>query len=134
MILHRLFRLGVLLLLLLVISSVIYAFAANISMPIVRLTDQSSAITADTLKPPACAGITVSVIVYCPPTGGNCDGTNANELMIGSPNIDVIQGRGGSDCILGGDGDDDITGSQATDICIGGPGTDIFKKCETVNQ
>ena len=115
----------------LIVLSVVSAYAANIAVPPTYLTDQSSAVTANSLKPAACSGITVTTIVYCPATGGNCDGTNASELIIGSPAIDNITGRGGSDCILGGGGADDITGSQSRDICIGGPGNDIFKKCET---
>lgn len=114
--------------------SLLTAYAANIAVPATRLTDQASAITANTLKPAACSGITVVSVVYCPTTGGNCTGTNASELIIGSPDVDYITGRGGSDCILGGGGDDDITGSQSRDICIGGPGNDSFKKCETIIQ
>jgi Ca2+-binding RTX toxin-like protein len=121
-------------LVLLVIMSIISAFAANISVPSTRLTDQRSAITANTLKPTACSGITLTTIVYCPSTGGMCSGTTASELIIGSSNADSIDGKGGSDCIIGGDGADDIAGSQANDVCIGGPGIDTFKKCETVIQ
>jgi Ca2+-binding RTX toxin-like protein len=107
------------------------AYAANIAVPTTRLTNQTIAVTVNTLKPAACSGIVLTAIIYCPSTGGACDGTNASELIIGSPNIDLIVGKGGSDCILGGGGDDDITGSQSRDICIGGPGNDTFKKCET---
>lgn len=118
----------------LIVLSVVSAYAANIAVPTTYLTDQSSAVTANSLKPAACSGITVTTIVYCPDTGGNCDGTNDSELIIGSPAIDNIMGKGGSDCILGGGGADDITGSQSRDICIGGPGNDTFKKCETSIQ
>ncbi len=118
----------------LILTSVAFAFAANIVVPTTHLTNQAMPITPNTLKPTACSAITLTVIVYCPMGGGICDGTNANELILGSPNVDTIQGKGGSDCILGGGGDDDISGSQAKDVCIGGPGTDIFKKCETTIQ
>jgi len=123
---------GVLITLILVSS--IFAFAANIVVPTTRLTNQASPITANTLKPTACSAITLTAIVYCPAGGGICNGTNADELIIGSPNVDTIQGKGGADCIVGGGNDDDITGSQSEDVCIGGPGTDVFKKCETTIQ
>lgn len=118
----------------LVILSVVSAFAANIVVPVTHLTNQAQTITANKLKPAQCSAITLTAILYCPAGGGICNGTNASELIIGSPNVDTIQGKGGNDCILGGGGNDDITGSQAKDVCIGGPGTDTFAKCETIIQ
>lgn len=118
----------------LIVFSMFFAVAANNIVPVTYLTDQSSVITANDLKPAACSAITVTIIVYCPAAGGNCDGTAANELIIGTPNVDIIQGKGGADCILGGDGNDDLTGSQSSDVCVGGPGTDTFKKCEVTIQ
>ncbi|HSL42969.1 MAG TPA: hypothetical protein VK897_06020 [Anaerolineales bacterium] len=130
MIYSNLPRLAVITVVMLIVPSVFFALAANILVPATRLTNQARPITPDTVKPTVCSTITLTTIVYCPAGGGNCDGTNASELILGSPNIDLIQGKGGSDCILGGGGDDEITGSQATDICIGGPGVDVLKKCE----
>ena len=127
-------RLAVVVLTILILVSTVFAFAANIVVPTTRLTNQSSPVTANTLKPAACSAITLTAIVYCPSSGGMCNGTSADDLIIGSSNIDTIQGKGGSDCILGGDGNDDIVGSQSSDVCIGGPGTDVFKKCETTIQ
>ena len=127
-------RLAFLMLAMLILTSMAFAFAANIVVPTTRLTNQALPITPNSLKPTACSAINLTTIVYCPVGGGNCDGTSANELILGGPNVDVIQGKGGSDCILGGGGIDDITGSQSKDVCIGGPGTDIFKKCETTIQ
>lgn len=118
----------------LILASVASASAANIVVPTTHRTDQTAAITANTLKPVECSGITLTSVVYCPAPGGICDGTAASELLIGSANMDTINGKGGSDCILAGGGDDDITGSQSTDICVGGPGNDVFKKCETSIQ
>jgi Ca2+-binding RTX toxin-like protein len=123
-------RLVIITLSLSIIFSAVFAFAANIVVPVTRHSDQRTTITPNTLKPVACSAITVTAIVYCPAVGGICNGTNANELIIGSPSVDIIQGKGGSDCIVGGNGNDDITGSQASDVCIGGPGTDTFTKCE----
>lgn len=118
----------------LIILSVISAFAANIVVPVTHLTNKATPITANSLKPAQCSAIAITTILYCPVGGGICNGSNADELIIGSANADTIQGKGGNDCIVGGGGNDDITGSQAKDICIGGPGTDTFAKCETTIQ
>lgn len=132
MIAKNLPRLLIILLVVIILLSVVSAFAANIIVPTTRLTNQVRAITANTLKPAQCSGITLTTITYC--SGGICNGGNADELIIGSSNADTIQGKGGEDCIIGGGGNDDITGSQAKDVCIGGPGTDTFSKCEIAIQ
>ena len=134
MIARNLPRLFFILLIILIVLSVISAFAANIMVPTTHLTNQARAITANTLKPAQCSSITLTTVTYCSSGGGICNGSNADELIIGSANADTIQGKGGSDCIIGGGGNDDITGSQAKDVCIGGPGTDTFTKCETLIQ
>lgn len=116
--------------------SMVFAVAANNIVPVTHLTDQSSAITANDVKPSACSAITLTAIVYCPNGPGRaCDGTDANELVIGSPGYDDIKSGKGDDCIVAGDGNDDIRGEQDTDVCIGGPGTDSFHpSCETETQ
>lgn len=119
----------------LVVINVITAVAAGISVPNKRLTDQTSTITANALKPSACASLNLTTILVCPSTGGNCDGTDANELIVGSATIDNIAGGKGDDCILGGGGIDAIRGEQDTDVCIGGPDVDAFHpSCETQIQ
>jgi Ca2+-binding RTX toxin-like protein len=115
--------------------SMIFALAANNVVPATRLTDQSSALTANSLKPPTCSAITLTVILYCPTGGGACDGTDASELVIGSAANDDIQSGKGDDCILGGGGNDSIRGEQNADVCIGGPDIDSFHpSCETQLQ
>lgn len=116
----------------LMIFSVASAYAANIVVPSTRLTNQASAVTANTLKPAACSAITLTRLVVC--TGGNCDGTSADELLVGTAGGERIRGRGGSDCILGGGGDDDLVGNGRSDVCIGGPGNDAFTTCEVSSQ
>jgi Ca2+-binding RTX toxin-like protein len=119
----------------LILFSTILAAAANNVVPVTRLTDQSTAVTANDLKPPECSAINLTAIVYCPVGGGACDGTDANELVIGSTADDDIRSGKGDDCILGGGGNDSIRGEQDTDVCIGGPGTDSFHpSCETKIQ
>lgn len=125
----RLILAAIIVLILITISS---AFAANIAVPSPHLTDQTRAVDPNELKPAECAGITLNAIVVC--TGGNCNGTNAAELIIGTAGYDNIKGKNGDDCIVSGGGDDDISGDNGTDVCIGGPGNDIFNKCEVEIQ
>jgi len=120
----------------LISSSLIFAAAANNVVPVTHLTDQSSLITANDLKPSACSAITLTAILRCPTGGGGaCAGTDANELVVGTTGIDDIDAGKGDDCILGGGGDDILKGEQGTDVCTGGPGTDSFHpSCETEIQ
>ena len=105
------------------------AIAASNTVSSSRLDEVNSAITINNKKPAACT-MTLTAIVVC--TGGPCNGTGANELILGSPLADTIKGRGGNDCILGGDGNDTIQGNGGGDVCFGGPGTDTFTTCETI--
>jgi len=124
----QLFVLG---LLALIVTSVGSAFAAGLSMPSSNIDESSIPVTAENLKPAACAGVYLTNIAR---GSGTITGTAANDLIIGSEGVDVMDGQGGNDCILGGNGDDLITGSDGNDICIGGPGVDIFVTCEVENQ
>jgi Ca2+-binding RTX toxin-like protein len=119
----------------LISSSIMLAFAANNAVPVTHLADQSRFVTANDLKPAACAGITLTAILSCPPGGGVCSGTDASELVIGSTADDDIDAGKGDDCILAGGGNDQMRGEQGTDVCSGGPGTDSFHpSCETEIQ
>jgi Ca2+-binding RTX toxin-like protein len=124
----------IVILLVILTTSTMFAFAANIAIPTTRLTDQARAITANTLKPTTCAALNLTRIVVC--TGGDCDGANGsvNELILGTSNGERIRGRGGTDCLLGGGGDDRLVGNAGADVCIGGPGTDTFSNCQTQIQ
>jgi len=133
MINHTFMRIAVLLFIALLLVSVGSAVAATNTVPVSHLDEVTSAINANALKPAACSAISLTKIVVCSGTG-TCNGTNANELIIGTNGTDTIVGKGGKDCIVGGDGNDNITGSGGTDICIGGPGTDTFTACETAIQ
>ncbi|RPI94645.1 MAG: hypothetical protein EHM40_05825 [Chloroflexi bacterium] len=132
MILRNILRSTVIILAGLILFSTILAAAANNVVPVTHLTDQSTSVTANDLKPPECSAINLTAIVYCPAGGGPCDGTDANELVIGSTADDDIRSGKGDDCILGGGGSDSIRGEQNKDVCIGGPDTDSFHpSCET---
>ena len=120
---------------LLVLVSAVTAVAASNTVPSSRLADKRSTIDANALKPPECAALDLTSIIVCPSSGGSCQGTDASELILGSPFDDNIRGGKGDDCILGGGGDDSIRGDQNTDVCIGGPGNDSFHpSCETQIQ
>jgi Ca2+-binding RTX toxin-like protein len=113
---------------LLLICVAVVATAAN-TVPASNVGSSSTPITANTLKPAACNGITLTNLVI-----GN-NGTAAADLVLGSAGVDNMNGAGGNDCILGGGGNDTIAGGAGTDVCIGGPGTDTFNgNCETQIQ
>ena len=125
--LRKMWKLPVIALIGLIIVSVITVVAAANSVTSSRLSDQSLPIAINALKPSECASINLTSIVI---GSGTINGTNANELILGSPLADTIKAKAGSDCILGGGGNDDIDGGPGYDICIGGPGSDVFSKCE----
>lgn len=63
------------------------------------------------------------------------DGTGGNDILIGTPNFDlinglggndVLQGRGGDDILSGGNGNDTIGGQDGADSLVGGNGSDIL--------
>ena len=105
------------------------AYTANNVVPGTKAGQSATAITADALKPAACAGITLTTVV------SGVTGTSGNDLLLGTSGIDVMSGGNGDDCIVGGGGADTIDGGAGNDVCIGGPGTDIFLlTCETQIQ
>jgi Ca2+-binding RTX toxin-like protein len=105
--------------------------AAN-SVPVSHAVRSSNTIGANTLKPTACASLTLTALV----TGsGLFSGTNASELILGSSGTDTILASGGDDCVVGGGGNDLLNGGAGTDVCDGGPGLDVFDpSCETQIQ
>jgi Ca2+-binding RTX toxin-like protein len=115
----------------LILVSAATAFAANLTVPPTDIGYISRPVTANELKPAACNGLNLTNIVS---GSGTINGTNGNDLIIGSSGSDTINGMGGDDCILGAGGDDTIDGGDSSDVCIGGAGTDTFSTCETVIQ
>ena len=112
-------------------AGAISASAASLSTPPSSAGTYNAPITVNDLKPADCSGITLTDIL----TGsGVIVGIgNRDELILGSPGVDTIDGSLGDDCILGGGSDDDITGGVGTDVCIGGGDPDdTFATCETV--
>jgi Ca2+-binding RTX toxin-like protein len=116
----------------LILTGALSAFSATNVVPNIRLGQQIQAVTANALKPVECSALNLTTIVVC--SGGNCDGTRASELILGTAAGERIRGRGGRDCIVGGGGDDNLMGNNSQDVCIGGPGNDTFLTCETQIQ
>ena len=106
--------------------SVSGAIGAGNAVPGSKVTRYVTAITANTLKPVDCAGITLTTVV-----AGNT-GTNGANLLLGSAAVNTMSATGGDDCVLGGGGNDSINCGTGIDVAIGGPGTDTFNaNCET---
>lgn len=118
-------------LVIMILISVFTAFSAGISVTQTTVGTRSTSVTANRVKPAACAGLNLTNII----TGaGTVTGTSGNDLILGSSGADTIDGLSGDDCILGGGGDDVIDGNIGTDICLSGLGADTFISCEGETQ
>ena len=53
------------------------------------------------------------------------DFVGGNDLLLGGPGRDIIQGQRGDDAIDGGTGDDDLIGQLGSDVIRGGAGHDV---------
>jgi Ca2+-binding RTX toxin-like protein len=126
---HVFFQIILFGLIVLILVSVIAAFAAGLEVDPSTVGRELIPISADDIKPPECSALTLTNIVR---GSGTFTGTSGNDLILGSSGADTIDGLGGDDCILGAGGDDNITGGDATDVCIGGLGINSFDTCETV--
>ena len=113
---------------LLVILSVMSAFAAGIEIHPKNVGISSFPVRANDLKPAACSSLDLTYIAR---GTGFIAGTEGNDLILGGSTADVIDGRGGNDCILAAGGDDTLIGGDGNDICLGGAGDDLFDGCET---
>jgi len=116
-------RLALLLALTILLGGTLAAYAASNTVPATRIDDDSIAITANDLKPSDCAALNLTNIVA---GSGTLNGTNANDLILGSAAADRIRGRQGADCILGGDGNDNLRGDRGGDVLLGGNGDDAL--------
>jgi Ca2+-binding RTX toxin-like protein len=108
------------LLLLVVLSMGVAVSGANI-VPVTGIEDYSQAIEPDDLKPPECSSIHIDRIVD---GTGRIRGTGNNDLILGGPEDNTMNGGNGDDCILGGAGNDTINGNKGNDVLLGGPGND----------
>ncbi|GAB4419649.1 MAG: hypothetical protein Kow002_07420 [Anaerolineales bacterium] len=111
--------------LMIIISSSFALTAANV-IPPSGLSDTVFPVLASQLAPSECDSIrnNLETVVVC--TGGNCNGSNQNELILGTTGPDRINGKNGEDCIVGAAGDDDLNGGNDDDVLLGGPGDDVL--------
>lgn len=134
----KLHRLAGLVLLTLVVISISSAMGAANSVPESSKLDATIALTAEHLKPPECAGVSLTNIVV---GSGTIAGSSGNDLILGSAAADTIRGADpavlgsdGGDCILGGGGNDTIYGDgtlwglwgASDDVILGGAGNDAI--------
>jgi Ca2+-binding RTX toxin-like protein len=130
MITRSLYGLALLGLIILILVSSVNAIAASNTVPPTNLGDWRTGISANTLKPAACASLNLTNIVV---GSGHIKGEKGvNNLIIGSAGNDNIDGGDGDDCILAGGGDDTINGGTGYNICIGGPGNNTYAKCDVI--
>ena len=114
--------------LMLVLESIIAAMATSNTVPVSGIDDDTISITANRLKPAACAGLNLTAIVKA---SGVYTDTHGSSLILGGAGDDTLYGGGGDDCILGGGGDDTLIGGDGDDVCMGGPGSDTLdSSCE----
>ena len=69
--------------------------------------------------PPMCNGLTVTVDI-----GAGQSPTAFDDVILGTPLPDTINGGAGNDTICGGGGPDTISGGSGNDTILGGNGTD----------
>lgn len=110
--------------LMLIAAGVFSASAAANTVSPTGLTDQSSAIQPNDLKPSECSAIFIARLVEA--GTGKTRGGGTSDLILGWETADTISARPGSDCILGGAGDDTINGNQGNDVILGGDGNDTI--------
>ena len=108
---------GLIFLSFLVIIGIISGAAATNYVAESGLSHTIHPMLANQLKPAICTMNLTNIVI-----GGN--GTQGNDLILGSAGDDKLRGLGGDDCILGGDGNDILDGGKNNDIIIGGAGND----------
>ncbi len=103
-------------------ATAITAAASTVGVSVGSVTDVSSVVTANDMKPPECAGITLTSVIA---GSGVFNGVgNTNELILGSASADTVNALLGDDCILLGGGADSATGAAGADIILGQAGND----------
>lgn len=85
---------------------------------------------------PASASPPVVPVTRCAGLRATIVGSNGPEVLVGTPDADVvaafggddvIEGRGGADVICAGPGDDMVFGGSGADVLLGGAGDDILR-------
>ena len=91
------------------------AFAAANSVPATTVGQIQVPIGANDLKPPECAGITLTTVV------AGVNGTNGNDLVLGTAAGETVKGNGGDDCLVAGGGNDALTAAPEPTCASAGP-------------
>jgi Ca2+-binding RTX toxin-like protein len=108
------------------VALLVFAFTASNTVPASHAGQSARSIGAQDLAPPQCAGMGLTTVVT------NGAGTAGNDLVLGSPVGETLNGNNGDDCLVGGGGDDFLKGGTGNDVCIGGGGAnEKFNQCET---
>jgi Ca2+-binding RTX toxin-like protein len=123
---------SIMLLLVLIIAISLSALAASNTVASSRIGQVVRPILISDIRPPACAGLNLTNIIYCTGTA-RCNGTNKGDLILGDSGRNDISGKNGGDCIIAGGGNDSVNGANGQDVCIEGPGTDTYASCTVVN-
>lgn len=105
----------------LILLAVSYALTAGNTIQTSAQGELDEPVDANQLAPPECAGLNLTTIIV------GTNGTNANDLILGSAGDDNLGGRRGTDCIVGGDGDDTLRGLRGGDVLVGGGGNDTLR-------
>jgi hypothetical protein len=119
MIARRTLRFSILGIIALVILSLYSAVAAANSVPTTHIDYLTQPITANDLKPSACNGLNLTAV-----REGN--GTNGNDLVLGTAGNDNMNAQGGDDCVVAGDGADRPRGGMGHDVILAGDGDDAL--------
>jgi hypothetical protein len=117
-------KLGIASLMMITVVATVTASAAANVVPPTKAGSMSAPQTVAQLRPPQCAGLTLTNLVI---GSGRLNGTGANDLILASSGRDDINGRGGSDCIVAGGGNDALSGGGGGDVLMGGPGNDTLR-------
>ena len=102
-----------------IVVGIISGSAATNTISTRDLSQTNHPVLANQLKPAICTMDLTNIVI-----GGNGNGTQANDLILGSAGDDKLRGQGGNDCIVGGAGNDTLSGGNGNDIIIGGTGDD----------
>ena len=117
----RLWRMLLAATLLLVVLGAVGSYAATNTVPTTYAADGFIPVAPAQFAPPECAGMALADVLI---VSGSGNGTDGNDLILGSSGNDTINGNGGNDCIVAGDGDDQIDGGPGNDVILAGPGDD----------
>ncbi len=100
--------------------------AASNFVPPSQAGATSQGVTANDLKPAACAALNLSVVV----AGAGDNLATANQLLLAGPADTAVVGGSGDDCIMASTSVATIDGGTGTNVCFGGS-TTVFTNCQT---